>query len=204
MTATTIDLIRHGEPEGGRAIRGHGIDDPLSEKGWRQMWNAVGDSGPWEHIVTSPMKRCHAFADSLAQRLDVSVSVEPDLKEVGFGTWEGRTQTEIEASNPDEFAAFYRDPVNFRPVGAEPLDEFVRRVAAAYDRVVEGFAGEHLLIVCHAGVIRAIVTNLLQAELHSMYKLKIDNAGITRFKHDDHQVMLMFHNQPKLDANYRA
>ena len=37
---TLIDMIRHGEPVGGRRYRGQ-IDDPLSEKGWRQMWAAV-------------------------------------------------------------------------------------------------------------------------------------------------------------------
>ncbi len=39
---TKIDIIRHGEPIGGPRFRGHGVDDPLSEKGWEQMWNAVG------------------------------------------------------------------------------------------------------------------------------------------------------------------
>ena len=34
---TTIDLIRHGEPVGGRRYRGGRMDDPLSEKGWAQM-----------------------------------------------------------------------------------------------------------------------------------------------------------------------
>jgi len=32
-TTTTIDLLRHGEPVGGKRYRGQ-IDDPLSEKGW--------------------------------------------------------------------------------------------------------------------------------------------------------------------------
>ena len=43
-TETIIDLIRHGEPEGGRAFRGHSIDDPLSEKGWQQMWDVLAKS----------------------------------------------------------------------------------------------------------------------------------------------------------------
>ena len=38
MSDTVIDLIRHGEPVGGRRYRGH-IDDPLSERGWQQMWS---------------------------------------------------------------------------------------------------------------------------------------------------------------------
>ena len=44
MDDTIIDLIRHGQPQGGSVYRGHGVDDPLSELGWQQMWKAVGDT----------------------------------------------------------------------------------------------------------------------------------------------------------------
>ncbi len=39
--ATRIDLLRHGETQGGSRFRGRG-DDPLTEQGWAQMWSAVG------------------------------------------------------------------------------------------------------------------------------------------------------------------
>ncbi len=52
---TQIDVIRHGEPVGGRRYRGHGVDDPLSEKGWQQMWKAVADRSDWQHIAA---RRC--------------------------------------------------------------------------------------------------------------------------------------------------
>ena len=45
LVNTTIDLIRHGEPVGGRKYRGQ-IDDPLSDKGWTQMRQAVADHKP--------------------------------------------------------------------------------------------------------------------------------------------------------------
>ena len=53
---TTIDLIRHGEPVGGRKYRGQ-TDDPLSEKGWAQMWAAVGD---YAHGSTSSARHSAA------------------------------------------------------------------------------------------------------------------------------------------------
>jgi broad specificity phosphatase PhoE len=37
----TLDLLRHGEPEGGRLYRGNLLDNPLSEKGWQQMQASV-------------------------------------------------------------------------------------------------------------------------------------------------------------------
>ena len=64
MKETLIDFIRHGEPEGGRRYRGNAVDDALSEKGWQQMWGAVGDRPPWQQIISSPMRRCSAFAEA--------------------------------------------------------------------------------------------------------------------------------------------
>ena len=43
-TETIIDLLRHGEPLGGSRYRGNRIDDPLTEKGWRQMWRGIGSA----------------------------------------------------------------------------------------------------------------------------------------------------------------
>jgi alpha-ribazole phosphatase len=77
MTGTLIDLIRHGEPAGGRRYRGHGLDDPLTEKGWSQMWDAVGEFSAWQQIITSPMQRCQAFAHALGERHAIPVHCCP-------------------------------------------------------------------------------------------------------------------------------
>lgn len=86
MSNTLVDFLRHGEPVGGRRYRGDGADDPLSDKGWQQMWDAVGDSAPWTHIVTSPMQRCHAFAKALQEHYELPVEVDTRFREVGLGS----------------------------------------------------------------------------------------------------------------------
>jgi len=58
---TTVDLIRHGEPEGGVKLRGW-LDDPLSAAGWQQMRAAIAGNNAWQQIVTSPMLRCRELA----------------------------------------------------------------------------------------------------------------------------------------------
>jgi len=180
MSRTVIDLLRHGEPRGGRAFRGNGVDDPLSEIGWQQMRSALTDDMAWQQIVTSPLKRCRDFAEELANARGLPLKVEPDLREVGFGSWEGRTPDEIKRESPGEYEAFYRDPVINRPAGAEPLAEFYQRVITRFDRIRQEFPGQQLLLVTHAGVIRAVITHVLQSPIASMYRLKIGYAGFCR------------------------
>lgn len=183
MTETVIDLIRHGEPVGGRCYRGHSIDDPLTEKGWRQMWDAVGEFNAWQHIITSPLQRCQTFARALEDRHGIKVDVETRFKEVGFGSWEGLSHEDVKIKRANEYQAFLKDPVNHRPQGAEVLDDFINRVSIAYDETIERYHNKHILIVAHAGVIRAVIAKTVYATPVGLYRIKVSNGGITRIRH---------------------
>jgi alpha-ribazole phosphatase len=91
---TIIDLIRHGEPVGGTRLRGS-QDDPLSDLGWEQMRASVGDYSPWQSVISSPLKRCHGFAEELSQRHGLALSLDERFREIGFGAWEGKTTAEL-------------------------------------------------------------------------------------------------------------
>lgn len=183
MTETIIDLIRHGEPAGGRRYRGHGVDDPLTEKGWAQMWSGIGEYKTWHRIITSPLLRCREFALALGERHGIPVTVEPRFKEVGFGAWEGLSHDAIKIHRVDDYRAFLRDPVNCRPQGAESLDGFMQRVSTAYDEALDCYRGQHCLIVAHAGVIRAVIAKTVHAAPSGLYRIKVSNGGITRIRH---------------------
>jgi len=176
---TVVDLLRHGEPVGGRRYRGQ-LDDALSERGWEQMWQAVGERNEWQQIVTSPLQRCHAFATALGERHGLPVQGEPRFAEVGFGDWEGKTRAELEALIPGQLSRFYQDPVNNRPPGAESLDDFVTRVRAGFNAVLTAYPGQSVLVVAHAGVIRAILSRVLSMPSQAMYRINVANGGMTR------------------------
>jgi len=191
---TLIDLLRHGEPEGGRAYRGHSIDDPLSEKGWQQMWTAIGNHHPWEQIISSPLQRCEAFARVLSERTNIPLIIETNFKEVGFGAWEGKSPLQIRENNLKAYDNFYRDPVNCRPAGAESIDGFIQRVIQAYESLLMNYANKHVLVVAHAGVMRAIITHVLYAQPIGMYKIRVNNASVTRIRHGKQGGILEYHN----------
>lgn len=195
MIDTVIDFMRHGEPEGGRCFRGHSVDDPLSEKGWAQMWASAVDAPAWTHIVSSPLQRCHQFALALNERHGISVSVDDRFKEVGFGGWEGKSPALIQQQDAEAYAAFYRDPVACRPEGAESWEHFSTRVSAALEDVSMNFSGQHVLVITHAGVIRAAVAKVLGISANAAYRIKVDNAALTRFCVDSNIYRLEYLNR---------
>jgi alpha-ribazole phosphatase/probable phosphoglycerate mutase len=181
MSKTIIDLIRHGEPEGGRKYRGH-TDDPLSETGWRQMREKVAGCQDWQAIVTSPLQRCQAFATELAGRLQVPLAVEPRLKEKSFGVWEGHTPEELERREPGLQVRFRQDPLRYLPEGAEDLALFSERVKSAWRDLVLTRAGQHVLVVAHGGVIRAVMAHVLGMPLQYLFRAEVHYAALTRIK----------------------
>jgi alpha-ribazole phosphatase/probable phosphoglycerate mutase len=143
------------------------------------------------------LSRCRQFAEALGARLGVPVAIDPRFMEVGFGSWEGQTAAGLEARDPGIIQRFYHDPVGQRPAGAEPLGEFSARVVAAWRDLLLGRAGGHPLVVTHAGVIRATMAHVLGAPLAAMYRIHVENAGITRFRVDaERPATLLFHGRP--------
>lgn len=195
----TLDLMRHGEPVGGRKYRGQ-IDDPLSDKGWAQMREAVGEAAPWTRIVSSPLARCRAFAESLAGRHALPLAFDDRLKEVGFGAWEGLTAAEIESRWPGQLGRFKADPLGVRPAGAEMLETFYARVAEALDAQMKDATDAHVLLVGHAGVMRMALAWALQIPLMNAYRIEVASASLTRLRFDNGRVSLIFHGSARLPA----
>jgi len=181
VSKTIIDLMRHGEPVGGRRYRGQ-TDDPLSEKGWQQMWDAAGGFRGWQHIVTSPLQRCAAFADALAEKLGVEVERDDRFKEAAFGEWEGRTAAEICAVDPERILRFKQNPIAHAPEGAEPLTEFHRRVGEAWRDIAERYRGCHVLVIGHAGMMRMVIAHAIGLSPENGYRINIENAALSRIQ----------------------
>jgi alpha-ribazole phosphatase len=181
---TEISLLRHGTPEGGNMYRGNSIDDPLSVKGWQQMRNAVASIHPWDIVISSPMKRCLDFAKEYAQQHQLEVITEDNLKEIGFGAWEGFSSQQILEKDPQAIVNFYREPVKYKPESAEPVTAFQLRVSNVLETILSQQQGKRVLVVAHAGVIRAAITSTLKAPAEAMYKISIANAAIITIRDD--------------------
>lgn len=160
-TETLVDLLRHGETVGGPRLRGSRCNDPLSETGMEQLRRATGDSPGWQLVVTSPLIRCRAFAESMAARDGCEILVEDRLGEYDFGEWDGRPFDELWRDHGDALAAFFGDPDTVTPPGGETVAAFRDRVRAAWNELLEGHGGKRILVISHGGVLRQIVGDVL-------------------------------------------
>lgn len=176
--ALVIDLLRHGETEGGARIRGS-IDDALTVTGWQQMQQAT-EGGQWHRVVTSPLARCAAFARALARERHLPCHVEESWREVHFGAWEGRTAAELMVRDSLALARFWQDPGRHPPPGAEPLDAFEARVQAAFRDVLAQRHGERVLIVTHGGVIRCLLGSALGLAYPRLFELPVGHGSLHR------------------------
>lgn len=180
-TITTIDLIRHGEPVGGKKFRGS-TDDPLSELGWQQMTAAVASTTEWDSIVASPLRRCRGFAESLSNKLNIPIHVEPNLREIGFGLWEGHTSEEIFKLFPGSLEKYWDNPEENTPPGGEAITDFHDRISTSWNNLVTDHTGKHILTVAHGGTIRAVLKHILQIPFQTLWRLEIEFASRTRIK----------------------
>ena len=189
---TLVDLIRHGEPEGGRMFRGT-TDHPLSGRGWAQMRLATAGEAGWQAVVTSPLTRCTEFAEALAWARGIPMEAAPDLREMDFGAWEGRTASDILANGPGDLSGFWADPANAQAPGGEALAEFRERVVAGWEDVLQRYAGQHLLVVGHGGAIRVVLAHVLGMPLANLFRLEVAYAGRSRIRSDDAGTRLVAH-----------
>ena len=186
---TVIDLLRHGEPEGGRMYRGGGTDHVLSATGWEQMHasiekRVVKDEADWQAIISSPMLRCKEFSEHLAQEKNIPIQVIENLREAGYGSWEGRTPTNIKEESEEQYWDFFTDPVNSRPAEAEPLEFFTPRINEVFGKVLTEYQGKHVLLVSHLAVTRAIIGIILGMPLASQQLIDMPFAGMLRIMND--------------------
>jgi probable phosphoglycerate mutase len=154
-------LARHGETDWNAVGRWQGHTDvPLNETGRQQARALALTLRPYgvHAAVSSDLSRARETAQIVAQALGVPLGpADPDLRERGFGVFEGLTRQECELQHPDAWAAWLAE--RRTPAGAETKEALAARVASAATRVALHVATDEAaaLVVTHGGALRALV-----------------------------------------------
>ena len=180
---TTLILVRHGETDWNAQHRWQGHSDTaLNESGRVQARRLADELEPVDALYSSDLARASETAEIIAERLGLDVRLDPRLRERGFGSWEGRTAEEIEASFPEEQRR-WREGAGAGAHDAEQFKAFAARVGSFVDEVVPQHPGEQVLVVSHGGTIRvvhALATGLDYVRDHRSIPA-VANCSVSRF-----------------------
>lgn len=150
-------LVRHGESEWNAVRRLQGqADIGLSEKGEAQaraLAPVIAQLAP-DLAITSDLRRARHTAELLGYP---DARCEPDLREVNVGDWTGQEIARITADQPEEYRGWRAG--TFAPPGGENWADFCARTVRATEDAAK--SADRLLVICHGGVIRALLQTLL-------------------------------------------
>ncbi len=177
-------LVRHGETAFNREGRFQGhLDVPLSPEGMAQA-EALGRrlaSWPIVYCVSSDLSRARVTAEAIAVPHDLSVDLDPDLREANLGILQGRLGHEVSALLGDD-AAYARRRIDARPPGGEsPLEvrRRARRFARRLDARLTSLPPGAVVVVGHGGSLRALVAVLLDLPPAAGWAFRFVNCGLT-------------------------
>lgn len=187
---TRIDLLRHGRCEGGDIFRGS-TDVALTAEGLASMRAQIARHAapPWQRIVSSPLQRCRSFAEETAQQLALPLAVDPDLREMHFGDWEGREIAELWEADP-QLKLWSQDPGRHSVPGGETLAAFAERVNRALENLLASHKGEHLLVITHGGVIRLLLTQAQSLARNQLREMEVPYAHIAQLEYRDRRLIM--------------
>ena len=120
-------------------------------------------------LYASPLPRTRQTAEIIAAYLDLPLHLEPGLKDINVGEWEGRSLKEIRDS--DVGMQYFRDPVGVRLPGGEEITEVRDRVIPVIERIKETYSGGPVIVVSHLDVIRLILIHYSGGNLHELHTM---------------------------------
>ncbi|GIW44987.1 MAG: hypothetical protein KatS3mg077_2269 [Candidatus Binatia bacterium] len=153
---TRLLCVRHGESEGNRERRFCLTPDvPLTALGREQALQAaalIRSRFRPSRVISSPYRRAWETAELIAATLELPLVADAGLREQDIGRFAGQPYEAVLAD-----ASFQeQNPWSWRPPGGESLEDVAARVVPAVQRIAENHRSQELVLVTHAGVIRAL------------------------------------------------
>ncbi|MDL4775142.1 histidine phosphatase family protein [Actinomadura xylanilytica] len=183
--ATELLLIRHGASRPARPdipfplVDGQG-DPDLAPEG-REQAAQVGErlgAEPFDALYVTPLRRTAQTAAPLAKRLGLTPAVEAGLREVHLGEWEGGLfRKKVAENDPIAQRMWAEERWDVVP-GAEPGEEFARRVRESLERMAGAHPGGRVAAFTHGGVIAQALA--LATGSRPFAFLAPDNGSISR------------------------
>lgn len=172
-------LVRHGETLHNVAGIAQGWNDSaLSDLGneqVRKLAARIAEMKPTA-LYSSPLGRAMSTAEAIAGTTGLPIQTNEDLREMGYGVWEGKSFLDVRGDYRAIYEQWIVDPECPCPNG-ESHGDVRRRV----ERALGSINSERPVIVTHGTAIRIAVTALLNLPVMASRHFAQDNAALNVF-----------------------
>jgi probable phosphoglycerate mutase len=170
-----VYITRHGTTEWNikRILQGWG-DSNLTEDGIMRAIK-LGEklqNVKFDMIYSSPQNRALETAKLIRGNRNIKIETTVNIRELGFGIWEGMCIDDIANKYPEEFSIYNNDPVRFVPMKGESYEELFKRINIFIDEI-KSKKYENILVVTHGVTIKALIANIKGLPLEEFSKLPV-------------------------------
>jgi broad specificity phosphatase PhoE len=175
-----LTLISHAPTPAQRDAR-FPADEPLEESALIKLSTLTWQSPRANQILTAPELR----TQQTAAALHLATTPANELRDIDYGTWQGRTLNDLYADDPAAIAQWLTDPA-CTPHNGESIAHLITRVtnwlATLITQATE--THNHTIAITHPAVIRAAMLRTLNAPPQSFWRIDIAPLTLTDLRHN--------------------
>ena len=190
----TIFIVWHGQTEWNLLgkTQGHGNSD-LTPKGIEQA-ELLADSMtkyPIDYIYSSDLGRAYQTAEIIGNKLSIEVEKTEALREMNFGTWEGRIIKDIIVEDPELYKKWRKEPHLAKIPQGDTLSQIKERTDAFIKEINEKYDGKHIVLVTHSLCARIMLLSFLDSDVKNIYRINQANTALNIIELRDYGPVVM-------------
>jgi phosphoserine phosphatase len=186
-----VIFVRHAESEDNvkRIVQGQ-KQTRLTKKGREQSKKLAKrlKNEEIDIIFSSDLNRAIETTKEIIKFHKAPVIYTEELRERNLGILEGKPFDEFNEILKKSKEGFY-----YNPEGGESVEDFQKRAAKFFKKILKKYKKKTILIVSHGGLTKGILAYLLKQPIEDIFKEKMHNASVNILEIDDKSKKVKVH-----------
>ena len=177
-----VHLLRHGQTAWNKNLIFRGqYDIPLDDHGLTQADCAgrVWEEIQLANIYSSPLSRAMQTAETAAKKQAIPITKTPELIDIDYGQWTGKSQDKIEKDYPELNRQWLERPEEVRFPQGESLAAVRDRSCPKLVEIAGAADDKSILIASHRVVLKVLICAALDLPLSRFWQVQIDTASLS-------------------------
>lgn len=132
----------------------------------------------------------------------LKINILPELREIDFGDWEGKTYNEIQREWKGLLSGWEKEPSKIKIPNGESIQELAKRTRTIIKKIISAHSNQKVAIITHGGPIRIILMDALGLGADNWWKTITSNGGISIIEYQSKRAEVLFQNDTSHLKNF--